>query len=89
MIKMRAKMKVVGVTAFKDEAGNTTQENITFAAVGPKGSYPADGSDENNTFARFTPTATINITIMNPALFGKYVVDEETYVDFTPVEVKS
>lgn len=54
-------------------------------AVCKSDSYPEDGSDENNTFAKFTPDATLRMNIQNPALHGKFEVDQEFYLDFTPV----
>ena len=80
-MNMRAKMKVV-----KAEKKSETYEELAFSAVGPKGAYPADGSDENNTFAKWTPTANLSMSITNPALIGKFPVGQEYYVDFTPAE---
>lgn len=89
MSKMRAKMRVTSVQAFRNESDVVVQENLQFNAVGPNTSYPEDGSDENNTYARFTPVASMNITVMNPALLGLYQVGQEYYVDFTPVPQQS
>ena len=75
---MRAKMQVVGI------AGNSEFNALKLVAVGPSNGYPEDGSDENNTFAKFTPAATLDITIQNPALLGKFKVGDVFYVDFTP-----
>ena len=77
MSDMRAKFRVTDVQKF--EGG----ERITFAAVGPATDYGADGLDENNTFARWTPSAEASIYIANPALFGQYQVGQEHYADFT------
>lgn len=46
--------------------------------------YPEDGADEDNTFAKFSPGANLVINIANSALFGKFIVGEKYYVDFTP-----
>ena len=46
-------------------------EVLKFRAVAKNGSYPSDGSDEDNTYARFSPTASVEITIANPELIGK------------------
>lgn len=46
--------------------------------------YPEDGSDEDNTFAKFSPSANLSINIANPDLFGKFNVGDKFYVDFTP-----
>lgn len=79
MSTMRAKMKVVSVQA----SGNC--ENIKLSAVCKKEGYPDDGSDENNSFARWTPTANLDMTITNPDLLGKITEGQEFYLDFTPV----
>ena len=75
---MRAKMRVAGV---KTESYG---EVLNFSAVAKSGGYPEDGSDENNTFAKWTPTAEVKMTIQNPDLYGKFTLGQEFYVDFTP-----
>lgn len=77
---MRAKFQVVGVERFEQS------ERVKFAAVSKSTPYPADGSDEDNTFAKFSPQAECSITIANPALFGKLNPGEKFYVDFTPAD---
>lgn len=74
---MRAKLRVNSVDA---QAG---WEGIKFSAVCKNDGYPEDGSDENNTFAKFTPSADLQMSITNPALLGKIKVGEEYYLDFT------
>lgn len=78
---MRAKMKVVAT-----KQHNETCEELEFSAVAKNDGYPADGSDENNTFAKWTPSASVKMTITNPALVGKFTPGQEFYVDFTAVE---
>ena len=77
---MRAKLKIESVTAF--EGG----EKLKFHAVCKTGSYPADGSDEDNTYAKFSPSASLEIAVMNPALHGQFKPGEKFYVDFTKAE---
>ena len=77
MATMRAKMKVFSVQVTE------YTETLTFGAVAA-GKYPEDGSDENNTYAKFTPSAKIEITVANPELHGKFRPGETFYVDFTP-----
>jgi hypothetical protein len=48
--------------------------------------YPEDGLDEDNTFAKFSPSASFSITIANPALFGAFKVGEKYYLDFSKAE---
>lgn len=80
MTTMRAKMQIASVT--KHNGGN---ETLQFHAVAAK-SYGEDGSDEDNTFAKFSPSASLSITIANPALHGKFEAGQKYYVDFTPAE---
>lgn len=78
MSKMRAKFVVSSVEKF------TGGEKLKLSAVGRSGSYPADGSDEDNTYAKFTPSASCEIYVANPALLGQFEPGQAFYVDFTP-----
>jgi len=80
MPKMRAKMQVLSVN---DQPGST---GLVLGAVYKKDGYPEDGSDENNTFARWTPQANLNMVINNPDLVGTFKTGEEYYLDFTLAE---
>ncbi len=82
---MRAKLRVGSVFPYRNpETGETISETVTFHGVAKNGAYPADGSDEDNTFAKFSPSANLQILIANPALFGAHEVGDTFYVDFTP-----
>ena len=86
MGKMRAKLQVGFVQEhFHGNEGAKSQETLTFHAVAAK-SYPADGSDEDNTYAKFSPGANLSINVANSALFGQFKVGEKYYVDFTAAE---
>lgn len=76
MPTMRAKFQVSSVEKF------ASSEKVKFTAVG-KTPYPEDGSDEDNTYAKFSPAASCEIHIANPALFGKFAPGDKFYVDFT------
>lgn len=76
---MRAKLRVSSVT--KHEGGS---ETVKMHAVAKNTAYPEDGSDEDNTFARFSPSADFSIHIANPALYDKFAVGDKFYADFTP-----
>lgn len=78
MATMRAKLQISSITKHSAEC-----EQLRFHGVAAS-SYPADGSDENNTFAKFSPSVSLDITIMNPALIGKFEPGQAFYVDFTP-----
>jgi len=77
---MRAKLQIASIT--QHAGGN---ETLKFHAVSAS-SYPADGSDEDNTYAKYSPSASLEITIANPALHGKFEAGQKFYVDFTPAE---
>jgi hypothetical protein len=78
MPKMRAKMRVIHTKKRSD-----TCEELEFSAVCKNDGYPADGSDENNSFAMWTPSATLKMSITNPALVGAFTAGQIVYVDFT------
>lgn len=84
MPKMRAKMVVTGFTPWSYD-GKKQGENLTFVAVAAS-QYPEDGSDENNTYAKYSPAAQLHISVANPALFDQFEVNDVFYVDFTPAK---
>lgn len=87
MSKMRAKM-VVGFVQehfWHGSSGEKSQETLTMHAVAAS-KYPEDGSDEDNTYAKFSPGANLQINIANPALFGAFKVGEAYYLDFTKAD---
>ena len=77
-MKMRAKLKVLSV---KKVLGN--QELLEMVPVAAS-VYPSDGSDENNTYAKWSPSGKLELTIANPTLLGKFLPGDCYYVDFTP-----
>lgn len=79
-IKMRAKLQIGRVEL------HPSSEKLVFHAV-PAKTYPADGSDEDNTYAKFSPSAVLEIQITNPALHGQFKPGQKFYVDFTPADV--
>lgn len=79
---MRAKVRVSSVSRNIGEGGNVASETVCFSAVSKSGSYPSDGSDEDNTYARWTPNASLSFTITNPDLFEAFVPGQKYYVDF-------
>lgn len=79
MPTMRAKFIVSSVERFP------SSERVKFNAVAAS-SYPSDGSDEDNTYAKFSPQAECQISICNPSLLGKLEPGKKFYVDFTPAD---
>ena len=82
MPKMRAKMQISQISQINQFPN---AEQLQLHGVAAK-AYPADGSDEDNTFARWSPSVELKISITNPALIGQFKVGEKFYVDFTPAE---
>ena len=76
---MRAKLQIEYITT------RTGSETLKFHAVA-KPQYPGDGADEDNTYARFSPSASLEITITNPALLGRFRPGQKFYVEFTEAE---
>lgn len=87
MTSMRAKVRVTGIKRYPEdgEDGEATQETLTFNFPAKDGAYPADGSDEDQQFAKFSPAGALSLTIANPALLGKFAVGDTFYLDFHPV----
>ena len=94
MTTMRAKLQVGFVQVHEqridasgrydpDGAPTKTGETLQMHAVcAPK--YDETGLDEDNTFAKYSPGASLSINIANPALWGQFKVGDRFYVDFTP-----
>lgn len=88
---MRAKVRVTFVQEHNyalGPDGTKSGETITMCAISRSDPYPADGSDENNTFAKWSPSAEFKLQVANPALWGKLKVDDQFYIDFTPVVLR-
>lgn len=88
MSKMRAKVRVGSCIPYRDDkTGETISETLRFHGVAKSdGPYPADGSDENNTFSKFSPAVDMTIICANPALFGEFKAGDTFYVDFVSAE---
>lgn len=72
---MRAKMQIQSV--LKTSA---FYEVLKLSAV-----YGGATNDEDNSFAKTTPSANLDMTIANKELLGVYQPGDTFYVDFTPV----
>jgi hypothetical protein len=73
---MRAKMQVNAVEQ------KETVLTLSLSAVTDK-PFDAEGNSEDNSFSKWTPTATLVMTITNPNLFGKFKQGQKFYLDFT------
>lgn len=80
---MRAKMRVNEINVEYHPQNEIHYEMWKFNAVGRTATYPEDGSDENNTFAKWSPSGNLTLTCTNPALFDTFKVGDELYLDFS------
>ena len=86
LMTTRAKLRVESVRLTgSDGKGGHAHEEVQMRAVGVPGVYPESGLDEDNTYAKWTPSADFRITVANPALFGAFKPEQVYYVDLTPV----
>jgi hypothetical protein len=83
--KMRAKVRVGAILPYPQPDGTVTSERLMLHGVAAN-RYPEDGSDENNSFAKFSPSVAFDMQVANPALIGTFKVGDMFYVDFIPVD---
>lgn len=76
---MRAKMTVQSVREAYAGA-----EELQFGAVTGDKPFGPQGESEDNTYARYTPQASLSMVVTNPELIGKFKQGDAFYVDFTP-----
>lgn len=82
---MRAKF-LVSTLAYNAPGNDATAFSLNMNAVGGdkvQHGYPEDGVDEDNTFARWSPSGSLSLYVANPDLIGKIKEGEKYYLDFT------
>lgn len=84
MTTMRAKLRVSFIHEYFNGPDKAKSgEGLVMSAVcAPK--FDPEGLDEDNTFAKFTPSANLSVNISNPDLLDKFKVGQAYSVDFTP-----
>lgn len=80
-MNMRAKLEVKSVTKPWEGA-----EEVVMQPVCGTTPFGPNGESEDNSFARWTPTGNVTLTITNPDLHGKFQAGQKFYADFTPAE---
>lgn len=73
---MRAKMFVESITQ-RPDCETLKLHPVTTKPFGP------NGESEDNTFARYSPSGELTLTITNPDLIGKFKPGQKFYLDFT------
>ena len=84
----RCKVYVESVKLMGNGADYASEE-VQMRAVGGnkvQKSYPPDGSDEDNTYAKFSPSADFRLLVANPALHGQFKPGQKYYIDMTEAE---
>jgi len=76
---MRAKMQVQAVYPAYGETEIVKMYPVC-------GQFDSEGNSEDNTYARYTPSGSIELQINNPVLAGKIQAGQKFYVDFTLAE---
>lgn len=84
--KMRCKVRVGSCIPYRGSEGQILNETLRLYGVPKSEAYDAEGTDEDNTFSKFSPSIDFAIMIANPALFGQFEPGDTFYVDFTPAE---
>lgn len=72
---MRAKMQCFSVNDFG------TTEQVSLGAV-----YSSDPAHPNHAWSKASPSATLSITISNPAARGQFKPGKEYFIDFTEAD---
>ena len=85
-ITMRAKFQIQSVVHNLGHDGKRYAETVTMSPVCKSSAYPADGLDEDNTFAKWSPSGSLSLTITNPALWDQFKPGQKFYSDFTEAE---
>ncbi|MFZ3002065.1 MAG: hypothetical protein WA071_17250 [Undibacterium umbellatum] len=74
MLAVRAKFKVVSVTAHEGGVSSVKLQPVT------------NGSDENKEFFKYTPYGSIEMGTINTSAASRFVPGGEVYVDFTTIK---
>lgn len=77
---MRAKLQVTEVIPL-DTTG--VCQTVKMSPVCGNKPFGPNGESEDNTFARYSPSGSFELTINNLELAGKFKVGQKFYADFT------
>ena len=81
---LRLKMTVNSVKSIADTNGDKTQEEIGLNAV-----YSNEEGSANKQWSKWTPAASLTMSISNPQAFSKVLPGQFVFVDITPCEKDS
>lgn len=75
----RAKLTCMAVDPIADEEKKVLGEQVTFSAC-----YDTKDAPEDNSFSKYTPSASFVMHVTNPDLYGKFEAGKAYYFDITP-----
>ena len=83
---MRAKFQLGAVTQTIGADGNVQNVQISGFPVTSNAPFGPNGESEDNTYARYSPSGELKLTITNPELFGQFKPGQKFYLNFTEAE---
>jgi len=78
---LRLKMSVASVNRRANHEGNITAEEVSLMAV-----YSDKPDSANTQWSKWTPAASLTMTISNPHAFGKVLPGQFVFVDIIPTD---
>lgn len=81
---LRLKCCVNSLKTVHDNEGNPSQQEIALSAV-----YSNKEGSANAQWSKWTPQASLTMTVSNPAAFNKVLPGQFVYVDLTPCDKDS
>ena len=78
---LRLKMMVNSVKTIHDNEGQPSQQELALSAV-----YSNKEGSANAQWSKWTPSASLTMTVSNPAAFGKVLPGSFVYVDLIPTD---
>lgn len=78
---MIAKFNVMSVEGSTEQGYNT----VCMAPVCGNKPFGPNGENEDNDFARWSPSGSLSLTITNPNLMGKFFTGQTFYLNFSEV----
>jgi hypothetical protein len=78
---LRLKMLVNSVKTVHGSDGEPQQQELALSAV-----YSNKEGSANSQWSRWTPSASLTMTVSNPAAFGKVLPGQFVYVDLIPTD---
>ncbi len=79
-MSIRAKFRVETVNRLMNLDGVSFSEELQMSAV-----YSSEERSENKAWAKWTPSGRLSMVIDNPGAQGKFVPNQEVFIDITEI----